>query len=411
MKKSFLTYLFIFLFLYASPFFAYSQSTNPDLPGEESDAGDGLLPDRGEINPTAPSDLDGVDLGVDPPPTPPEKETFPTGSGYTENNGTATQPPTPPGSRNESFPTGSGSTYGTGALLKVPTPPTQPTPTSVSILDSLVSSKLFGNEPLDKLLNQLFYIGLIAAVILAIVMIIRGGLEYMTIDAITSKENGKNRVKAALGGLLLAFSAILILNTINPGLTKLNLTFPQLQGISQTVLETEIYSAVNSYIGLTPEQYQEFLATGKIPTNISPTAQRVLAEALNSVNTLKTGKDEAGNEIFKGTEYGNLACAAAANAIYKKATGQEIGGGTSIQTMYEILKKDPRFEVVPGGIATAQPGDIIISPGEKRHVGFFGINGTIISNSSTKAVVKDHFTSQKWTNYYGASNTFVYRPR
>ncbi len=88
-----------------------------------------------------------------------------------------------------------------------------------------------GNQPLNNLLNQLFYVGLVAAVILAIVMIIRGGVEYMTIDAITSKENGKNRVKAALGGLLLAFSAILILNTINPGLTSLNIVFEPLKNI------------------------------------------------------------------------------------------------------------------------------------------------------------------------------------
>jgi len=89
-----------------------------------------------------------------------------------------------------------------------------------------------GDQPLNKLFNQLFYVGLIAAVILAIVMIIRGGVEYMTIDAISSKENGKNRIKAALGGLLLAFSAIVILNTINPGLTSLNIKFEALKQIN-----------------------------------------------------------------------------------------------------------------------------------------------------------------------------------
>ena len=109
----------------------------------------------------------------------------------------------------------------------------QKTPTNVQILDQIVAPDKygFGDKPLGKLLNQLFYVGLVAAVILAIVMIIRGGVEYMTIDAITSKENGKNRVKAALGGLLLAFSAILILNTINPGLTSLNIVFEPLKNI------------------------------------------------------------------------------------------------------------------------------------------------------------------------------------
>jgi hypothetical protein len=100
-----------------------------------------------------------------------------------------------------------------------------------NILNQIVPSDPFGGQPINKLLNQLFYIGLVVAVLLAIVMIIRGGVEYMTIDAIASKENGKNRVKAAMGGLLLAFSAILILNTINPGLTSLSLRFEQLKQI------------------------------------------------------------------------------------------------------------------------------------------------------------------------------------
>jgi hypothetical protein len=108
--------------------------------------------------------------------------------------------------------------------------------TNIPILDQIVNPSKLGalaESPLNKLLNQLFYIGLVGAVILAIVMIIRGGIEYMTIDAIASKENGKRRVQAALGGLVLAFSAILILNTINPGLTSLSIKFDELKSITQ----------------------------------------------------------------------------------------------------------------------------------------------------------------------------------
>jgi hypothetical protein len=108
---------------------------------------------------------------------------------------------------------------------------------NVPVLDRLVnpgSSGLnFGDQPLSKILNQLFFVGLVIAVILAIVMIIRGGVEYMTIDAISSKESGKNRVKAALGGLLLAFSSILILNTVNPNITSLSILFPEMKKVNQ----------------------------------------------------------------------------------------------------------------------------------------------------------------------------------
>jgi hypothetical protein len=106
------------------------------------------------------------------------------------------------------------------------------TPTEIKTLNDIVSPSLFEGTPLNKVLNQLFYIGLVAAIILAIVMIIRGGIEYMTVDSINSKESGKKRVQAALGGLVLAFSAILILNTVNPGLTSLNIVFKTLDQIT-----------------------------------------------------------------------------------------------------------------------------------------------------------------------------------
>jgi uncharacterized membrane protein YciS (DUF1049 family) len=104
------------------------------------------------------------------------------------------------------------------------------------IIPSNILKPDINSQPLSKLLNQLFYIGLVAAVVLALIMIIRGGVEYMTIDAITSKERGKQRVKAALGGLVLSFSAILILNTINPSLTSLNFVFQELNKIGEVVV-------------------------------------------------------------------------------------------------------------------------------------------------------------------------------
>ena len=128
-------------------------------------------------------------------------------------------------------------------------------PTDVNLLNRIVPPNLFtgdaGENTLGRLLNQLFYVGLVAAVILALVMIIRGGIEYMTIDAITSKERGKQRVKAALGGLVLSFSAILILNTINPSLTSLNIMFASLKEIGDVTVNGTIYG-LNSYSRLDP---------------------------------------------------------------------------------------------------------------------------------------------------------------
>lgn len=65
-------------------------------------------------------------------------------------------------------------------------------------------------------------IGVAAA--LAVIMITIGGVQYMSTDAISGKSEGKEKVRQALFGLLIAIAAWLILYTINPSLTGLNLT-------------------------------------------------------------------------------------------------------------------------------------------------------------------------------------------
>lgn len=103
------------------------------------------------------------------------------------------------------------------------------TTTSGTILDQIVPmGTAGGGNALNTILNQLFWAGLVIAVILAVVMIITGGIQYMTTDAMSGKEGGKDRIKAALGGLILAFSTIVILNTININLTEITLSFPKL---------------------------------------------------------------------------------------------------------------------------------------------------------------------------------------
>ena len=60
--------------------------------------------------------------------------------------------------------------------------------------------------------------------VLAVIMIVVGGLEYIASAANPSaKESAKKRIWAAIGGLLLALSSYLILQTINPDLVNFNL--------------------------------------------------------------------------------------------------------------------------------------------------------------------------------------------
>jgi hypothetical protein len=76
---------------------------------------------------------------------------------------------------------------------------------------------------LSQYLNNMFRLGIGIATALAVLMIVIGGIEYMSTDAIGGKEEGKEKITSALWGLFLALAAYLILNTINPQLLNTSL--------------------------------------------------------------------------------------------------------------------------------------------------------------------------------------------
>jgi hypothetical protein len=294
-------------------------------------------------------------------------------------------------------------------------------PNNDSLLNQIVSpNSLTGQRDLSLILNQIFYAGLVLAAALAVVMIVRGGIQYMTTDSIDGKGGAKLRIQAALGGLVLAFASVLILNTINPSLTKLNLEFrqvnisagsaPGLEGTPNEVIDT-INKAVSSYNSeITQEVINEMIRTGQIPSGLSASNQKILAEALAAVDKMKTG-------AIPGTDQGNLACAAAVNKIVAQALGQPINGSLSTVDMKKSLDSSNRFTYIGSDFSNAMPGDIVISPtGEKvGHVGIVaGAGGsTIISNSSSAAAVKANFTASSWTQRYENERNlgvYIYRP-
>lgn len=69
-----------------------------------------------------------------------------------------------------------------------------------------------------KYLNIIIKIFLGICAVLAMIMIVIGGIEYMTSELPSSKGAGKKTIMQAIFGLLLALGAYLILNTINPNL-------------------------------------------------------------------------------------------------------------------------------------------------------------------------------------------------
>jgi cell wall-associated NlpC family hydrolase len=113
-----------------------------------------------------------------------------------------------------------------------------------------------------------------------------------------------------------------------------------------------------------------------------------------------------------GTKGGKLACAGTVNAILKNSGLPQAGGGLSTAAMFQSLASG-RGTLVP--LSQVQPGDIIISPttgGRTGHVGIMGLNGRIIENSSSRAMVVEGRTLTSWNNYYSGRKglpTYAFR--
>lgn len=70
---------------------------------------------------------------------------------------------------------------------------------------------------LTTMLDWIFTTSITLAIVLAVLMLIVGGIEYMGSESFFKKDEGKQRMMAALGGLLIALVSILILTTIFGG--------------------------------------------------------------------------------------------------------------------------------------------------------------------------------------------------
>jgi hypothetical protein len=76
---------------------------------------------------------------------------------------------------------------------------------------------------IESYIPTIFQLAIGLAGAFAVVMIVVGGVQYLSSDAISGKSAGKERIQNALIGLLLAIGAFIILNTINPKALSLNL--------------------------------------------------------------------------------------------------------------------------------------------------------------------------------------------
>lgn len=81
---------------------------------------------------------------------------------------------------------------------------------------------------LPTYLKALFNLGIAAAGLLAVLMIMYGGVKYMSTEAYSGKSDAKDIIIRSLLGLLLAFASWLILFTINPDLLNLDFSMEEI---------------------------------------------------------------------------------------------------------------------------------------------------------------------------------------
>lgn len=88
--------------------------------------------------------------------------------------------------------------------------------------ESRISIKDISKYQLGSFINKLFQIAVAILGVVAVIMIIIAGVEYMTTEAIYNKGEAKKKIASAISGLILSLGIFVILNTINPQLLEIN---------------------------------------------------------------------------------------------------------------------------------------------------------------------------------------------
>lgn len=91
-------------------------------------------------------------------------------------------------------------------------------------LESPSGTPITNSSNLAEYLQFIFQFAIGITGVLAVIMIILGGITYLSTDAVSGKKDGKEMITNALWGLALAILSWLILYTINPTLLNIKIT-------------------------------------------------------------------------------------------------------------------------------------------------------------------------------------------
>lgn len=78
-------------------------------------------------------------------------------------------------------------------------------------------TSFFEGAGFETMVQKIFTLTIYFTVILSVLMIIYGGVEYMGSESVFTKGKGRERIQAALLGLFIALVSILLISTLVPG--------------------------------------------------------------------------------------------------------------------------------------------------------------------------------------------------
>ncbi|MDP2652354.1 MAG: hypothetical protein Q8O94_04410 [bacterium] len=96
--------------------------------------------------------------------------------------------------------------------------------------------------------NNLYKYLIGIAAVLAVIMIIWGGLEISTQDSISKQGAGKEKITNAIYGLILVLSPVLVFSIINPSILNLSLNLPELKTSTTATQPTTGTTMTSQYI-------------------------------------------------------------------------------------------------------------------------------------------------------------------
>ncbi len=208
------------------------------------------------------------------------------------------------------------------------------------------------DSALGKYLNIMIEVVIGLSAVFAVVMIVIGGIEYMTSELISSKEAGKEKIEGALLGLIIALGAYALLNTINPDLLNSDLK------ISQATITVDLEADVPQTYDPITKKYPNGVTYGNPWDNtVGSTASLPQYVTLNSSECTKIG--QTGCTSTRGLDTSNLQkvqWGCKCNLVVTGGTESWLHGGKTGNTSHQLgsatvdIRKTPELtNYITGG--------------------------------------------------------------